>query len=83
MVMFFICDIPLLSLPSWSYVLTGISGSLNFDEEDTEEEEETEKKSGSHSPYSESERPSSATSQKSATVSVMTSVCNEDQVCAF
>ncbi|XP_019371577.1 PREDICTED: tubby-related protein 3 isoform X1 [Gavialis gangeticus] len=45
----------------------GISGSLNFDEEDTEEEEETEKKSGCHSPYSESERSSSATSQKSAT----------------
>ncbi|XP_074858755.1 tubby-related protein 3 isoform X4 [Carettochelys insculpta] len=45
----------------------GISGSLNFDE-DTEEEEEAGKRSGSCSPYSESERPSSATSQKSATV---------------
>ncbi|XP_050821710.1 tubby-related protein 3 isoform X3 [Gopherus flavomarginatus] len=44
----------------------GISGSLNFDE-DTEEEEEAGKRSRSHSPYSESERPSSATSQKSAT----------------
>ncbi|XP_074858736.1 tubby-related protein 3 isoform X2 [Carettochelys insculpta] len=44
----------------------GISGSLNFDE-DTEEEEEAGKRSGSCSPYSESERPSSATSQKSAT----------------
>uniref|UniRef100_A0A8D0HJB7 Tubby-like protein n=1 Tax=Sphenodon punctatus TaxID=8508 RepID=A0A8D0HJB7_SPHPU len=49
-------------------ILTGISGSLNFDEEDTEEEEEAGKRSGSHSPYSESERPSSATSEKSATV---------------
>ncbi|XP_030394265.1 tubby-related protein 3 isoform X2 [Gopherus evgoodei] len=44
----------------------GISGSLNFDE-DTEEEEEAGKRSRSHSPYSESERPSSATSQKSGT----------------
>nr|XP_025038691.1 tubby-related protein 3-like isoform X1 [Pelodiscus sinensis] len=53
--------------PAWSCILTGISGSLNFDE-DTEEEEEAGKRSGSHSPYSESERPSSAASQKSATV---------------
>ncbi|KFU99946.1 Tubby-related protein 3, partial [Tauraco erythrolophus] len=42
----------------------GISGSLNFDEEDTEEEEAG-KKPASHSPYPESERPSSATSEKS------------------
>ncbi|NXA38232.1 TULP3 protein, partial [Eudromia elegans] len=39
----------------------GISGSLNFDEEDTEEDEETSKR-----PCAESERPSSATSQKSS-----------------
>ncbi|NXA52130.1 TULP3 protein, partial [Nothocercus julius] len=39
----------------------GISGSLNFDEEDTEEDEETSKK-----PCPESERPSSATSLKSS-----------------
>uniref|UniRef100_H0ZSF6 TUB like protein 3 n=1 Tax=Taeniopygia guttata TaxID=59729 RepID=H0ZSF6_TAEGU len=42
----------------------GISGSLNFDEEDTEEEE-TSKRPVSHSPYPESERPSSASSEKS------------------
>ncbi|XP_064319357.1 tubby-related protein 3 isoform X1 [Phalacrocorax carbo] len=42
----------------------GISGSLNFDEEDTEEEEAS-KRPASHSPYPESERPSSATSEKS------------------
>ncbi|KFU99865.1 Tubby-related protein 3, partial [Pterocles gutturalis] len=42
----------------------GISGSLNFDEEDTEEEE-TSKRPASHSPYPESERPSSATHEKS------------------
>ncbi|KFV85112.1 Tubby-related protein 3, partial [Struthio camelus australis] len=47
----------------------GISGSLNFDEEDTEEDEETSKKPASHSPYPESERPSSATSLKSSAVS--------------
>ncbi|NWY57937.1 TULP3 protein, partial [Chionis minor] len=41
----------------------GISGSLNFDE-DTEEEE-TIKRPASLSPYAESERPSSATSEKS------------------
>ncbi|KFQ53613.1 Tubby-related protein 3, partial [Pelecanus crispus] len=46
----------------------GISGSLNFDEEDTEEEEAS-KRPASHSPYPESERPSSATSKKSFTVS--------------
>ncbi|NWU89284.1 TULP3 protein, partial [Upupa epops] len=40
----------------------GISGSLNFDEEDTEEEEAT-KRPPSHS-FPESERPSSATSEK-------------------
>ncbi|KFR13327.1 Tubby-related protein 3, partial [Opisthocomus hoazin] len=44
----------------------GISGSLNFDEEDTEEEEAS-KTPASHSP--ESERPSSATSEKSFAVS--------------
>ncbi|XP_066861395.1 tubby-related protein 3 isoform X3 [Anser cygnoides] len=43
----------------------GISGSLNFDEEDTEEEEEASKRPASHSPHPESERPSSATSEKS------------------
>ncbi|XP_061863951.1 tubby-related protein 3 isoform X2 [Colius striatus] len=42
----------------------GISGSLNFDEEDTEEEEAS-KRPASHSPYREPERPSSATSEKS------------------
>ncbi|NXW35004.1 TULP3 protein, partial [Phaetusa simplex] len=41
----------------------GISGSLNFDEEDTEEE--ANKRPASHSLYPESERPSSATSEKS------------------
>ncbi|KFQ97851.1 Tubby-related protein 3, partial [Nipponia nippon] len=45
----------------------GISGSLNFDE-DTEEEEAS-KRPASHSPYPESERPSSATSEKSFAVS--------------
>ncbi|NXX88299.1 TULP3 protein, partial [Centropus bengalensis] len=43
----------------------GISGSLNFDEEDTEEEE-TSKKPVPHSPHPEAERPSSATSEKSS-----------------
>ncbi|XP_010292001.1 PREDICTED: tubby-related protein 3 [Phaethon lepturus] len=42
----------------------GISGSLNFDEEDTEEEE-TSKRPASHSQHPESERPRSATSEKS------------------
>ncbi|NWU72091.1 TULP3 protein, partial [Pterocles burchelli] len=42
----------------------GISGSLNFDEEDTEEEE-TSKKPASYSPYPESKRPSFATCEKS------------------
>ncbi|KFQ16026.1 Tubby-related protein 3, partial [Leptosomus discolor] len=46
----------------------GISGSLNFDEEDTEEEEAS-KRPASHSPHPESERPSSATSEKSSAVS--------------
>ncbi|KFP73988.1 Tubby-related protein 3, partial [Apaloderma vittatum] len=46
----------------------GISGSLNFDEEDTEEEEAS-KRPASHSPCRESERPSSATSEKSFAVS--------------
>nr|XP_020666866.1 tubby-related protein 3 isoform X2 [Pogona vitticeps] len=45
----------------------GISGSMNFDEEDTDEEEEIEKKSGSRSPCLESQRPPSANSQISAT----------------
>ncbi|XP_015727222.1 tubby-related protein 3 [Coturnix japonica] len=44
----------------------GISGSLNFDEEDMEEEEEeTSKRPASQSPHPESERPSSATTEKS------------------
>uniref|UniRef100_A0A8C8AIX4 TUB like protein 3 n=1 Tax=Otus sunia TaxID=257818 RepID=A0A8C8AIX4_9STRI len=43
----------------------GISGSLNFDEENTEEEEAG-KKPASHSPCPESERPRSATSVKSS-----------------
>ncbi|NXH18175.1 TULP3 protein, partial [Bucco capensis] len=43
----------------------GISGSLNFDEEDTEEEEAS-KRPASHSPQPEAERPHSATSEKSA-----------------
>ncbi|XP_036157605.1 tubby-related protein 3 isoform X3 [Myotis myotis] len=43
----------------------GISGSLNFDEETDGEEEEGKKLS--HSPRSEAERPSSASSQKSTT----------------
>ncbi|KFW71246.1 Tubby-related protein 3, partial [Pygoscelis adeliae] len=46
----------------------GISGSLNFDEEDTEAEEAS-KRPASHLPYPESERPSSATSEKSFAVS--------------
>ncbi|XP_036157608.1 tubby-related protein 3 isoform X5 [Myotis myotis] len=44
----------------------GISGSLNFDEETDGEEEEGKKLS--HSPRSEAERPSSASSQKSTTI---------------
>lgn len=46
----------------------GISGSLNFDEEESDGEEEEGRKLRSHSPYSEAERPSSASSQKSTTV---------------
>nr|XP_031526631.1 tubby-related protein 3 isoform X4 [Vicugna pacos] len=46
--------------------LSGISGSLNFDEEETDGEEEEGKKLRSHSPNSETERPSSASSQKPA-----------------
>ncbi|XP_058600014.1 tubby-related protein 3 isoform X2 [Neofelis nebulosa] len=42
-----------------------ISGSLNFDEEETDGEEEGKKLC--HSPYSDAERPSSASSQKSTT----------------
>ncbi|KAJ7330066.1 hypothetical protein JRQ81_016240, partial [Phrynocephalus forsythii] len=45
----------------------GISGSLNFDEEDTDEEDEIEKQSGSCSPCLASQRPPSATSQISTT----------------
>lgn len=45
----------------------GISGSLNFDEEESDSEEEG-KKLESHPPFSEKERPSSASSQKAATV---------------
>lgn len=43
----------------------GISGSLNFDEEETDGEEEEGKKSRSHSPHSEAEKPDSTSSQKS------------------
>uniref|UniRef100_A0A8C8ZTS1 Tubby-like protein n=1 Tax=Prolemur simus TaxID=1328070 RepID=A0A8C8ZTS1_PROSS len=43
----------------------GISGSLNFDEEETDNEEEG-KKLTSHSIHSETRRPNSASSQKSA-----------------
>ncbi|XP_052557641.1 tubby-related protein 3 isoform X3 [Tympanuchus pallidicinctus] len=43
----------------------GISGSLNFDEEDTEEEEEVRKRPASQSPHPESERLRSATVEKS------------------
>uniref|UniRef100_A0A8C0Z622 Tubby-like protein n=1 Tax=Canis lupus familiaris TaxID=9615 RepID=A0A8C0Z622_CANLF len=43
----------------------GISGSLNFDEEETDGEEEGKKLC--HSPYSVAERPNSASSQKSTT----------------
>ncbi|XP_046279351.1 tubby-related protein 3 isoform X4 [Marmota monax] len=46
----------------------GISSSLNFDEEDTDGEEEEGKKLSLQSPYSETERPSSASSQKSTTI---------------
>ncbi|XP_077157732.1 tubby-related protein 3 isoform X2 [Paroedura picta] len=42
----------------------GISGSLNFDEEDTDEEEEARKPPESPSPYSEPERLNSAISEK-------------------
>nr|XP_013055412.2 tubby-related protein 3 isoform X1 [Anser cygnoides] len=56
----------------------GISGSLNFDEEDTEEEEEASKRPASHSPHPESERPSSATSEKSFAVGVLKSVSDKD-----
>ena len=48
--------------------LPGISGSLNFDEEETDGEEGEGKKLRSHSSYSEAERPSSASSQKPTTV---------------
>ncbi|XP_048958298.1 tubby-related protein 3 isoform X9 [Canis lupus baileyi] len=44
----------------------GISGSLNFDEEETDGEEEGKKLC--HSPYSVAERPNSASSQKSTTI---------------
>lgn len=46
----------------------GISGSLNFDEEETDGEEDEGKKLRSHSPpHSEADRPNSASSQKSST----------------
>uniref|UniRef100_A0A8C9BZ04 Tubby-like protein n=3 Tax=Phocoena sinus TaxID=42100 RepID=A0A8C9BZ04_PHOSS len=45
----------------------GISGSLNFDEEETDGEEGEGKKLRSHSSSSEAERPSSASSQKPTT----------------
>ncbi|XP_073078984.1 tubby-related protein 3 isoform X4 [Manis javanica] len=45
----------------------GISGSLNFDEEETDGEEEEGKQLRSHSLHSEAERPNSASSQKSTT----------------
>ncbi|KAJ8777913.1 hypothetical protein J1605_014018 [Eschrichtius robustus] len=45
----------------------GISGSLNFDEEESDGEEGEGKKLRSHSSYSEAERPSSASSQKPTT----------------
>ncbi|KAL8207691.1 UNVERIFIED_CONTAM: hypothetical protein K2H54_060695 [Gekko kuhli] len=48
------------------YKSESISGSMNFDEEDTDEQEEARKPSGSPSPCSELERPSSAISDKSA-----------------
>ncbi|XP_036764063.2 tubby-related protein 3 isoform X2 [Manis pentadactyla] len=45
----------------------GISGSLNFDEEETDGEEEEGKQLRSRSLHSEAERPNSASSQKSTT----------------
>lgn len=60
---------------------------MNFDEEVTDEEEEEEeagKLSGSHPPCLESERPSSATSQMSAIVSMKTlSFLSKKSACAF
>ncbi|XP_047724020.1 tubby-related protein 3 isoform X3 [Prionailurus viverrinus] len=47
----------------------GISGSLNFDEEETDGEEEGKKLC--HSPYSDAERPNSASSQKSTTIFIL------------
>lgn len=64
-----------------SCILTGISGSLNFDEEDTEEEEAS-KRPVSHSPNPESERPSSASSEKSFAVSVLKSISDKHWTCA-
>nr|XP_033808312.1 tubby-related protein 3 isoform X2 [Geotrypetes seraphini] len=52
----------------------GISGSLNFDEEDTDEEEKT--RSRSRSPNSESVRPASASSKKSVTESGISSMAS-------
>ncbi|XP_037703757.1 tubby-related protein 3 isoform X3 [Choloepus didactylus] len=46
----------------------GISGSLNFDEEETDGEEEERRKLRSPSPNSETERPNSASSQKSTPI---------------
>ncbi|XP_075408321.1 tubby-related protein 3 [Tenrec ecaudatus] len=45
----------------------GLLGSLNFDEEETDGEEEGGKELRSHSPNSETQRPTSASSQKSTT----------------
>lgn len=59
-----------------SCILAGISGSLNFDEEDTEEEEAS-KRPLSPSPNPESERPSSASSEKSFAVSVLKSISDK------
>lgn len=53
---------------------------MNFDEEDTEEEEEASKRPASHSPHLESERPSSATSEKSFAVGVLKSVSDKGWV---
>lgn len=50
------------------HFLLGISGSLNFDEEETDGEEEEGKQLRSRSLHSEAERPNSASSQKSTTV---------------
>lgn len=48
---------------------------MNFDED--AEEEEASKRLESHSPYPESERPSSATSEKSFAVSILKSISDK------